>query len=295
MLDLKADRAPQPPKPAATLLLLRDGEQGPEIFCVERNKASRFLGGALVFPGGKVDPQDDDTAFLALSRGLPISRDGFADDDVHLRALAVAALRESLEEAAILPIAEGRATHEVLLSLRAELPAISFADMLARERLVMDLAALRPFARWVTPEAEARRYDTRFFICRAPEGQLGAHDDGETTASFWATPRGVLGRFERDEVKLAPPTHRCLELLCDAKDVDAALAASDGSDLRPICPLLVTQTDEDGTSTMALVLPGDPEHSLAEARVRGLSRYVLRGGKFVPEAARRADRGLSPP
>ena len=283
MLDLKADREPAPPKHAATLLLLRDGPDGPEVFCVERNKASRFLGGALVFPGGKVDPHDGDEAFVALSRGLPSSRQDFADDPSQLRALAVAALRESLEEAAILPIAEGRATHEMLLALRTSLATTTFAEVLAREGLIADLGALRPFARWVTPVAEARRYDTRFFVCRAPEGQGGGHDDGETTASFWATPRAILARFDRDEVMLAPPTHRCLELLVDLRDVEAAFDLADGVDLRPICPGLVMQKDGD-TTTMALVLPGDPDHPITEARVPGASRYVYRAGKFVPES-----------
>jgi len=284
MLDLKIDRAGGPTKAAATLLLLRDGASGPEVFCVERNKASRFLGGALVFPGGKVDPGDGDAAFVGLSRGLPPSRDGFADDDAHLRTLAVAALRESLEEAAIVPLAEGRVSHEGLLALRDTLRATPFVQVLAEAGLALDLSALRPFARWVTPEAEARRYDTRFFLCRAPAGQEGAHDDGETTASFWATPRAVLARFDEGSVLLAPPTHRCLEILANAADVDAALALADGADLRPICPGLVMLT-EGSETTMALVLPGDPEHPVAEARVPGLSRYVYRAGKFVPESA----------
>lgn len=286
MLDLKIDREGVPPKAAATLLVLRDGDAGPEVFCVERNKASRFLGGALVFPGGKVDAADADVAFVGLSRGLPSSRDGFADDEAHLRTLAVAALRESLEEAAIVPLARGGPSHDALLTLRDTLKNQPFSRVLEEAGLVLDLSALHPFARWVTPIAEARRYDTRFFVCRAPHGQDGAHDDGETTASFWATPRAVLERFAEDAVMLAPPTHRCLEILATASDVSAALALAARADLRPICPGLVMQKTEDGESTMALVLPGDPEHAIPEPRVPGLSRYVYRAGKFVPEAAK---------
>jgi 8-oxo-dGTP pyrophosphatase MutT (NUDIX family) len=293
MLDLEADRAATPPKDAATLLLLRDGSEGPEVFCVERNKASRFMGGALVFPGGKVDSHDAADAFLPHVRGLPAVRESFAESESHLRAIAVAALRESLEEAALLPVAVESAApdHERLLSVRAELAAdaTAFAALLAREKWVLDLASLRPFARWVTPVAEARRYDTRFFVCRAPEGQPGAHDDGETTASFWATPARVLERFASGEVRLAPPTHRSLELLLGLGSVDAVFALADTCSLQPICPVLVQQPERDdepeGAKTMALVLPGDPSHPVRDVLVPGASRYVLRAGKFVPEQA----------
>ncbi|MBK6462854.1 MAG: hypothetical protein IPF92_17880 [Myxococcales bacterium] len=284
MLDLDPSRALAVPRDAATLLLLRDSPDGPEIFCVERNKASRFMGGALVFPGGKVDAADGDEALALRTRGLPLARQGFADTDAHLRALAVAALRESLEEAAILPVAGG--IHADLLALRAELTGGfgGFGALLERAGLTLDLAELHPFARWVTPETEARRFDARFFVCRAPDGQPGAHDEGETTASFWATPRAVLERFANDEVRLAPPTHRCLELFAELPSVDAAFALATRADLRPICPALVGQ--QEGAETLfALTLPGDPEHPLAEPRVPGRSRYVNRAGKFVPEDA----------
>lgn len=293
MLDLDPARAPVAPRDASTLLLLRDTPDGPEIFCVERNKASRFMGGALVFPGGKVDDADADSTLGLRTRGLPLARQGFADTDAHLRALAVAALRESLEEAAILPVAGGALPAD-LLALRAELARDGgFGALLERAGLTLDLAALHPFARWVTPEAEARRFDARFFVCRAPDGQAGAHDEGETTASFWATPRGVLERFANGEVRLAPPTHRCLELFADLPSVDAALALAARADLRPICPALVGQPEGDET-LLALTLPGDPEHPVAEPRVPGRSRYVNRAGKFVPEDAPASARRRAP-
>jgi 8-oxo-dGTP pyrophosphatase MutT (NUDIX family) len=291
MLDLKLDRAASEPRPAATLLLLRDAAEGLEVFCVVRNAASKFLGGAVVFPGGKVDGHDASPELAHHARGLPASRDGFASNDEELRAFAVAALRESLEEAALLPLAEGALSDDDLRDLRQRLAAgASFASVLDEEGLVVDLSSLHPFARWVTPEAEARRYDTRFFLCRAPAGQAGAHDDGETTASFWATPGDVLARFDRGEIALAPPTHRCLELLAPLANVEAALSFAGRAGLLPICPRLVEVPHGEGT-TLALVLPGDAEHPVVEARVPGASRYVLRDGKFVPEEGPRS----SPP
>jgi 8-oxo-dGTP pyrophosphatase MutT (NUDIX family) len=287
MLDLDASREGVPPKDAATLILVREEASGLEVFCVERAKSMRFLGGAIVFPGGKLDERERDAQWTELSTPPHARGAGFADEGV-LRALAVAACRESLEEAAILPVAGASVGHEELLALRAqvEADATALARFLGERGLRLDLGALHPFARWITPAAEARRFDTRFFLASAPPGQPGAHDESETLASFWAAPQEILARFLRGEVQLAPPTHRTLEILRDAGTVAAALAAADASCLDPICPRLVPQS-EPGGDTMALVLPGDPEHDVREARSPGASRYVLRGERFVPENAPR--------
>ncbi|HEY2517547.1 MAG TPA: hypothetical protein VGI39_42025 [Polyangiaceae bacterium] len=270
MLDLDLNRTGVPPRDASTLIVLRDGPGGVEVFCVERHPKSGFMGGAIVFPGGKVDPDDASPAW-----------DGIAEDGPE-RALKVAACREALEEAAILPLAGGALTHAELLTLRAELVAApkSLPSLLRTRGLRLDLAALHPFARWITPIAESRRYDTRFYVTLLPPGQQGAHDERETTSSFWATPARVLARFEEGTVQLAPPTHRTLELLGRARTTGEALAYAATTNKEPICPRLVPQGD-----TMALVLPGDPEHDVREARVEGKSRYVLRSGRFLPADA----------
>lgn len=278
MLDLDPERQGPPPKAAATLILLREGHGEIEVFCVERNKKSRFMGGAIVFPGGKLEADDADPAWAAQT--LPPRPARFAEGD-ELRALAVAACRESLEEAAILPL-DGALGDEELLALRADVAAEreTLRGSLLRRGLRVDLAALHPFARWITPTVESRRFDARFFVARAPEGQHGAHDMAETMASFWAQPAELLARFQRDEVQLAPPTHRTLTALATAHTVDQALANAALACLDPICPELVPQGD-----TIALTLPGDPQHSVKEARVAGPSRYVLRGERWRPEDA----------
>jgi len=278
MLDLEPERQGPPPKPAATLIILREAEGAVEVFCVERNKKSRFLGGAIVFPGGKLDADDAEPAWADYSTAPRAAR--FAEGD-ELRALAVAACRESLEEAAILPVL-GSLAHDELLALRADVAAgrETLRAFLARRGLRLDLGALHPFARWITPTVESRRFDARFFVARAPEGQEGAHDMAETMASFWATPAELLARFERNEVQLAPPTHRNLTLLAMARTVDEVLANAARACLDPICPELVPQGD-----TMALTLPGDPQHSQKEVRVIGPSRYVLRGERWRAESA----------
>ena len=294
MLDLKLDRDATPPTDAATVILVRDtADSGLEIFCVERSKQSRFLGGAIVFPGGKLDASDALEDWKPLTtRVRPPARKGqvpFANDDAHLRALTIAACRETLEEAAILHVTSGGLTQEQLLELRAHLATEPGAlrAFLAKAKLMLDLEALHPLARWVTPETEARRYDTRFFVAAAPPAQIGAHDEHETMASFWATPAEVLRRWEAGEVKVAPPTHRTLALLGSCATTDAVLAFAAGSCLDPICPRLVPQKRNGDPDTLALTLPGDPEHEVREQRVAGPSRYVLRGERWLPEDAPR--------
>jgi 8-oxo-dGTP pyrophosphatase MutT (NUDIX family) len=283
VLDLKLDREGVPPKDAATIVLVREASAGLEVFCVERNKKSRFLGGAIVFPGGKLDPSDADEGWLELAtapRAPQDSREPFADDETKLRALAIAACRETLEEAAILPIASGRLADEELFALQkrfAEDPG-ALRALLAERSLRLDLGALHPFARWITPAAESRRFDARFFLAIAPEGQSGAHDEHETTASYWASPAEMLARFANDEIQLAPPTHRILTLLSERETAAGAIALARESCLDPICPRLVP-----GGDTLAIVLPGDPEHEVKEARVPGPSRYVLRGERWRAE------------
>lgn len=280
MLDLDPKRQGTEPRPAATVLWVRDAAGEVEIFCVERNKKARFLGGAIVFPGGKLDPADRE-ADWPVSAPAAVRDPSFADADT-LRALLVAVCRESLEEAALLPlVAKGAPiTHDELLGVRR---AMATGERTLRQWLTeagraLDLAALRPFARWITPTVEARRYDTRFFVGLAPAGQPGAHDNEETMASFWASPRAILERFAKNEVQVAPPTHRTLEQIAAAKTTAEIFAIADANVLDPVCPELV-QAD----STLALVLPGDPQHSIATARVPGKTRYVLRGEHWRAE------------
>jgi 8-oxo-dGTP pyrophosphatase MutT (NUDIX family) len=287
VLDLKTDREPALPRDAATLVLVRAGSGGIEVFCVERNKQSRFMGGAIVFPGGKLDPSDVIAEWTPLTTPPRLPERGtvaFTSSEAHFRSLAIAAARETLEEAAILHVHGGTVTQEELFALRRELEKLPDAlrTFLAHRGLRLDLATLHPLARWITPEAEPRRFDARFFVAIAPEGQTGLHDERETMASFWASPAEVLRRFEAGEVQLMPPTHRTIAMLAGCASTDAVLAMAASSCLDPICPRAVEQHDARG-ETMALVLPGDPEHEVREPRAPGGSRYVLRGDRWQPE------------
>jgi 8-oxo-dGTP pyrophosphatase MutT (NUDIX family) len=309
LLEFTQGGTPAEPRDAATIVLVRargagtvaskaaGGEQHArdpiEIFCVERHKASRFMGGALVFPGGKLDAADADEAWTPLTEPPVRPATGphrgsipFATTDAHLRSLAIAAARETLEEAAMLHVAGGSVTQNEVLALRTELQAAPDAlrAFLAKRGLKLDLGALYPLSRWITPEAEARRYDTRFFLAVAPSDQAGAHDERETTSSFWASPREILRRFEAAEVQLMPPTHRTVSLLSGCADIAAVLRFVASGNLDPLCPRLVRHVDERG-ETMALTLPGDPEHEVTDKRIVGPSRYVLRGEQWHAEDA----------
>ncbi len=287
MLEFETTGKVVEPRDAATLLLVRDAaEGGVEIFCVERSKKSGFMGGAIVFPGGKLDDADRAAGWIDVTSPPRTPHTPIASDADTLRALAIAACRETLEEAALLPL-EGKALeHDALLALRAELATKerSLLDLMRARGLRLDLAALHPFARWITPTAESRRFDARFFLAAVGADARGLHDAAETTSSFWARPADVLRRFEAGEVQLAPPTHRTLELLATEANASTAIASTAKACLDPICPRLVPHIDAAG-ETMALVLPGDREHEVPTSRAPGRSRFVLRGNRWLPEDA----------
>ena len=277
MLDFDPSRPPVPPRPASTVLPLRDRDGRVEVFCVVRHPKSGFLGGVVAFPGGKVDAGDSEAAYDEVVTDVHPSLLRLAEPAAPPRALAIAACRESLEEAAIVPTVGDALDAAGAIELREALNAGKPLATALRERgLRLDLGRLHTFARWVTPTAESRRFDATFFLLVAPRGQEGAFDAHETTSGFWETPSSVLERWARGEIQLAPPTVRCLELLAGCARTSDAVALVDEQSLLPICPKFVA----DASGPM-LALPGDPAHDIAEKRVNGPTRFVLRDGRFV--------------
>jgi 8-oxo-dGTP pyrophosphatase MutT (NUDIX family) len=287
LLDFDPNRSSIAPRDSATVVVVRESAVGLEVFCVRRHAKSGFLGGAVVFPGGKLDPDDALPDWDALGGPLHPRAALLAEAVVEAasdaaaaspRALAVAAARELLEEAGILPAigdAGALPMEPEIAALRATL-AGGFAAALRAQGLRLRLDALVPFARWVTPEAESRRFDARFFLLRLPEGQQGSHDAHEVTNSFWATPAQVLADFERGAVMLVPPTTRTLELLAGVRSWEAAVALAEAQSLLPVVPRFVMSAEG-----AMLALPGDPDHEVREQRVAGPTRFVLRDGRFV--------------
>lgn len=186
------------PLPSATVLLLRDGAEGLEVFMVERSGRVGAFAGAMVFPGGKVTPEDSSSALRALA-------DNAEDLDDDAFGFAVSSVREAFEECGVLLAHRGGAT-----LTDAELaPLAGFRDAIGRDRipfagfladhgLRLDLAGLAPFSRWVTPAFRPKRFDTMFFLAAVPPDQTLSHDGSETVHGLWARPHAVIDAADRD-------------------------------------------------------------------------------------------------
>jgi 8-oxo-dGTP pyrophosphatase MutT (NUDIX family) len=192
------------PRPAATVLLVRDGAEGLQVFMVVRHHKIDFASGALVFPGGKVDPED---RLLA------------GDDDE--RAARVAAVRETYEECGVL-LARARDGGELALSADPR----PFRERLEAEKLEPALDALTPFAHWITPPILAKRFDTRFYIVAAPADQTAAHDGGEAVDSVWIEPARALREGADGRRTLVLATRLNLELLGQSATAAEAIATA---------------------------------------------------------------------
>lgn len=223
---------------AATVLLVRDGARGLEVAMMQRRLESVFARGAYVFPGGAVDDADHDPRWSSRCAG--------ADDDAASAALGVesgglgfwvAAVRECFEEAGVLlahrpggvPLRlADRATasrfHEHRLAVDAG--AAHLFDVCVAEDLHLPVPDLHYFSHWITPDGAPRRYDTRFFVARAPADQALSHDDGETISALWVRPVDALSRHHAGDFELIYPTKHSLETLTHYDDADAVIAAA---------------------------------------------------------------------
>jgi 8-oxo-dGTP pyrophosphatase MutT (NUDIX family) len=218
--------APLVPRPAATVMLVRDVRKGVkgeiEVFLMHRHSAMDFVAGVMVFPGGGVDDRDRnaDIAWFGPEPAWWADRLGV---DVELaEALVCAAARETFEESGVLfagPAGDpDRIVRDasVYREARAALAnhSLSFADFLRTEKLVLRADLLRPWANWVTPKEErTRRYDTYFFVGALPEGQRADGENTETDEAFWSTPQAGLDEFAAGRSFLLPPTWSQLDSL----------------------------------------------------------------------------------
>jgi 8-oxo-dGTP pyrophosphatase MutT (NUDIX family) len=188
---------PQTPRPASTIILLRDAPTGLETFMVVRHHQIDFASGALVFPGGRLEAAD---AELAASLGAA------ADP---LAPFIVAAIREAFEECGVLLAREKSGAPVPARRVEKLDRAAPFTELMAREALVPAIDLLVPFAHWITPVFVPKRFETRFFLALAPLGQALAHDGREAVDSVWITPREALADHGR-RFKLLFPTERNL-------------------------------------------------------------------------------------
>jgi 8-oxo-dGTP pyrophosphatase MutT (NUDIX family) len=241
------------PRQAATVLLLRDGVSGLEVYVLRRTKGMPFAGGMTAYPGGGVDPRDGDTEIGWAGPPPAQWATAFGCDERMARELVCAAVRETFEEAGVLlagsddgsvvPDVSGDDWEEQRQALLRR--DVSLAELLAGRGLVLRSDLLRPFAHWITPPVEPRRYDTKFFAAALPVGQEARHVSGEADEADWLTPRAALAEMSAGTRPMLPPTSHTLGQLAPFPDVAAALAGSPPEPLHPISPTF--QKDADGS------------------------------------------------
>lgn len=268
-----------PLRPAATVMLVRDAASGPglEVFMLRRTLAAVFAGGMYVFPGGKVDEEDGTAEIEAVSDDLDdrraSARLGLAQGGL---AYWTAAIRECFEEAGVLlarhdPRSEHPAAGQIVRFDTPEVESrfegyrhevhdgtLGLIELCRREGLRLCAGDLAYVSHWITPVGEIRRFDTRFFVARAPEAQEPLHDDGETIESLWVAPSVALDRFRAGELAMIPPTTANLEFLADHLDADSVMASAQALGVPPaILPRL--RVDAEGRVT-GVALPDDADY-----------------------------------
>ncbi|HVR30253.1 MAG TPA: NUDIX domain-containing protein [Thermoanaerobaculia bacterium] len=271
------------PRNAASVILLRDAPRGPEVFMVERHASARFVGGAHVFPGGRVDPEDADAADLCAglddeeaSRRLHLPQGGLA--------YYVAAIRECFEEAGVL-LAHGRASGSGLTHGRAGGPGraygtggrrpdetaehadaelrelrralnageVGFLELARHEDVRLATDRMHYWAHWITPEASPIRFDTRFFLSTVARDQAAAHHDAELAGSEWIRPAEALAKAESGEWTMILPTLRTLGTLLAFRNVaEAEEAGRRRREVATLEPRILRRPEG-----IQVVLPGD--------------------------------------
>lgn len=250
------EAAPAEPRDAATVVLLRPGAAGSEVYLLRRQTSMAFAGGMCVFPGGGVDPRDysDDLVDRGLWAGPSpaewASRLGV--DEPKARALVCAAVRETFEESSVL--LAGASASEVVADttgddweadrVALESREISLTAFLEKRSLVLRTDLLGAWSGWLTPVFEPRRYRTWFFVARLPEGQVTRDVSSESSSVMWTPALEAVEQVERQEILMLPPTWlTCLEV-GQHVDPDAVLAAARGRSVEMFMPEVVADGDE---------------------------------------------------
>ena len=259
-----------PPRDAATVVMLRDGEAGLEVLLMRRHTDSAVLGGAYVFPGGKVDAADSAAEVLARLDQAPATlQTQLGEPTLTAEAAAsffVAAAREAFEESGVLYAQRAGAPltpaerHTAFDAIGQGQP---FVEMLRAHGLQLDTALLAPWSRWVTPRQPLmmnRRFDTRFFLAAVPHAQEARFDDFEVTEARWLSPRAALVQYQEGAIDMAAP--QLISLIHLRRFASTAEALDDARSRHP--PLVQPEPykDEDGFRTVCY--PGDPRHPVRE-------------------------------
>jgi 8-oxo-dGTP pyrophosphatase MutT (NUDIX family) len=229
----------QPVRDAATVVLLRDGGAGIEVWLLTRVRQMAFAAGMSVFPGGRVDEDDADLPWVGPAPAQLAAR--FGCDERLARSLVGAAVRETFEETGVLLTVPAAS----LAAARADVEAgrVPFGTLLREHGLAVDAEAVRPWARWITPAGEVRRYDTRFFVAALPPHAYAADLTSESSVATWVSVHEALAGQLRGERAMLPPTVATLRSVAEYPTVGEVLGAADSRSLDPIAPVLHRRPD----------------------------------------------------
>ncbi|MGW4673812.1 NUDIX hydrolase [Streptomyces sp. NPDC004324] len=233
---------PVPPRRAATVMLLKDTDTTPLVHMLRRRTTMAFAGGAYAYPGGGVDPRDDDHRIRWAGPTRAWWADRLGVDETSAQAVVCAAVRETYEEAGVLlagPTEDtvvGDTTGDEWEADRAALVArdFSFAEFLDRRGLVLRSDLLGVWTRWITPEFESRRYDTWFFVAALPDGQRTRNASTEADRTVWIRPEDATDGYDKGELLMMPPTVATLRQLVPYGSAADVLAAAPARDLTPV-------------------------------------------------------------
>ncbi|MFT4043073.1 MAG: NUDIX hydrolase [Gordonia sp. (in: high G+C Gram-positive bacteria)] len=251
MADTPIDATPAPPRDAASVVLVRDGAAGIEVFLQRRVTQMAFAGGMTVFPGGGVDARDFDADLAWTGPDVGWWAAQFATTTQRARALVCAAVRETFEECGVLLASREDGSFPAPTSLRADrdrlvAKTISFADVVRARELTLRADLLRPLAHWITPKNEKRRYDTRFFLAAVPPGQVPDAHTSEADVARWSGAGEALRAWSQGAVFLLPPTWAQLTEVARFGTVDELLAAP-----HPIEPIEPAGSGESGAAGLS--------------------------------------------
>jgi 8-oxo-dGTP pyrophosphatase MutT (NUDIX family) len=280
------------PKDSATVILVRQAQgKTMEVFLARRHVNQSFMAGAFVFPGGRLEAADADSALTEfISAKDDFHPHSLLQDNALTKKTALSfffcAIRETFEETGVL-FARTKGGHSIdfgnaVIKSRfaayrqsLNLGNITLTEIARQEELILMPKLLIPYSHWITPEIVPKRFSTRFFLAELPQGQSATTDKDELTSSLWVTPHDALQIYTAGKITLMPPTLKTIEEMAKFISLDELFAAARNRTIYPIMP----QPMKNG-----LKLPHDPEYSIERykqpVRLGEHSRFLLVGGKW---------------